>query len=225
MAIPPRDSPHFFSTADGPDFSEELAVINRGTPLVCGVDEAGRGPLAGPVTAAAVVLDPDQIPPGLNDSKKLSEAKRQLLFAAILAHSTVSVAHVCAHTIDQINIREASLLAMKQAVEGLNLDIGHALIDGNAVPHGLPCPASALVKGDGRSLSIAAASIVAKVMRDRLMTRADARYPGYGLAGHKGYPTKAHRDALMHIGPSALHRLSFAPVAAASKAKKSPASR
>ena len=225
MAIPPRDSPHFFSTADGPDFSEELAVINRGTPLVCGVDEAGRGPLAGPVTAAAVVLDPDQIPPGLNDSKKLSEAKRQLLFAAILAHSTVSVAHVCAHTIDQINIREASLLAMKQAVEGLNLDIGHALIDGNAVPNGLPCPASALVKGDGRSLSIAAASIVAKVMRDRLMTRADARYPGYGLAGHKGSPTKAHRDALMHIGPSALHRLSFAPVAAASKAKKSPASR
>lgn len=220
MTIPTRDSPFFSPDKPVPDYTSEQQVIDLGHPLVCGVDEAGRGPLAGPVTAAAVILDREQIPPGLNDSKKLSEGRRQQLFNAILAQSTVSVAHVSARTIDQINIREASLLAMRQAVEGLEISAHHALIDGNALPRGLPCAATALVKGDARSLSIAAASIVAKVMRDRLMVLADIRHPGYGFAGHKGYPTKAHREALVQIGASPLHRLSFAPVAAVIQAKK-----
>ncbi|MEP1209164.1 MAG: ribonuclease HII [Rhizobiaceae bacterium] len=220
MASSNVDSPLLFSIAEGPDFETEAAIARRGVNTICGVDEAGRGPLAGPVTAAAVILNPHAIPDGLNDSKKLNQTKRVALFDEILIQATVSVAHVSAATIDQINIREASLLAMRMAVDGLpvpadTLAAGHALIDGNALPAGLPCPATALVKGDARSLSIAAASIVAKVMRDRLMVRADGLFPGYGLAGHKGYPTKAHREAVMQLGPCPLHRRSFAPVAAA----------
>ena len=215
MAISTVDSPQLFPLHSGPDFETEQAIHNRNVLNVCGVDEAGRGPLAGPVTAASVILDPNDIPAGLNDSKKLNEAKREALFDDILDRVTVSFAHVSAATIDRINIREASLLAMKMAVDGLPVPAGHALIDGNAIPANLPCPASTLVKGDARSLSIAAASIVAKVMRDRLMSRMKKIYPGYGLGGHKGYPTKAHREAIMQLGPSPLHRHSFAPVAAA----------
>jgi ribonuclease HII len=220
MAISSLDSPQLFPLPTGPDFETERAILSRDVSLVCGVDEAGRGPLAGPVTAAAVILNPDAIPDGLNDSKKLNEARREALFDEILAKTTVSFAHVSAATIDRINIREASLLAMKMAVDGLPvpaeaLAAGHALIDGNAIPAKLPCAATALVKGDARSLSIAAASIVAKVMRDRLMVRMEQIYPGYGLGGHKGYPTKAHREAVMQLGPSPLHRRSFAPVRAA----------
>ena len=215
MSSPDVDSPLLFPISEGPDFETETALARRGVTHICGVDEAGRGPLAGPVTAAAVILDGASIPDGLNDSKKLKEKQREELFDEILACATVSVAHVGAATIDNINIREASLLAMRRAVEGLPLTAGHALIDGNAIPNGLPCPASALVKGDARSLSIAAASIIAKVMRDRLMIRADATHPGYGLAGHKGYPTKSHRECVARLGPSPIHRLSFAPVAAA----------
>lgn len=226
MATSTVDSPQLFDLPSGPDFEAEMALHNRGLVHVCGVDEAGRGPLAGPVTAAAVILDPNNIPADLNDSKKLNEAKREALFEVILASSRVSFAHVGAATIDRLNIREASLLAMKMSVDGLPIPASHALIDGNAIPNGLPCPASALVKGDARSLSIAAASIVAKVMRDRLMLRMEALYPGYGLGGHKGYPTKAHRDAVMQLGPCPIHRKSFAPVAAAIQqaANKKPAS-
>lgn len=226
MATSTVDSPQLFDLPSGPDFEAEKAQQNRGRLYVCGVDEAGRGPLAGPVTAAAVILDPNNIPAELNDSKKLNEAKRAALFELILAGSKVSFAHVGATTIDRLNIREASLLAMKMAVDGLPIPADHALIDGNAIPNRLPCPASALVKGDARSMSIAAASIVAKVMRDRLMLRMEALYPGYGLGGHKGYPTKAHRDAVMQLGPCPIHRKSFAPVAAAIEraANKKPAS-
>ena len=219
MNSPDVDSPLLFPISEGPDFETEVALARRGVAHICGVDEAGRGPLAGPVTAAAVILDADSIPKGLNDSKKLKEQQREELFEEILDCATVSFAHVGAATIDRINIREASLLAMRHAVEGLPLSAGHALIDGNAVPNGLACPASALVKGDARSLSIAAASIVAKVMRDRLMVRADRVHPGYGLAGHKGYPTKSHRECVAQLGPSPIHRLSFAPVAAAIELK------
>jgi len=215
MASSDVDSPLLFPLPDGPDYETEAALARRGIGQICGVDEAGRGPLAGPVTAAAVILNATTIPDGLNDSKKLNEKRREALFDEILSKATVSFAHVSATTIDQINIREASLLAMRMAVEGLPVAAGHALIDGNALPAGMPCPATALVKGDARSLSIAAASIIAKVMRDRLMIRADTLHPGYGLAGHKGYPTKAHREAVAQLGPCRLHRFSFAPVAAA----------
>ncbi|NKB51959.1 MAG: ribonuclease HII [Rhizobiaceae bacterium] len=222
MTLSNVDSPLLFPIQDGPDYETESIMAGRGIANICGVDEAGRGPLAGPVTAAAVILNINAMPEGLDDSKKLSHPRREALFAEILAKASVSCAHVSAATIDQINIREASLLAMKMAVDGLPEMAGHALIDGNALPAGLPCPATALVKGDARSLSIAAASIIAKVMRDRLMVRADKLHPGYGLAQHKGYPTKAHRDAVAQLGPSPLHRLTFAPVAAAAASATPP---
>ena len=209
-----------FDVKAAPDFRHEQWLMNKRAALVCGVDEAGRGPLAGPVTAAAVILDPENIPDGLHDSKKLTKKKREGLFLEILNSSVVSFAHVGAPTIDEINIREASLFAMTKSVLGLNAKVTYALIDGNALPKNLPCPAASLVKGDSRSLSIAAASIIAKVVRDQLMVRLDAQYPGYGLAGHKGYPTKAHREAVMELGPSRIHRRSFAPVAAAIDIKK-----
>ena len=219
MSNTPIDSPQLFEfeydSSASPDFRHERWLMDHGTQLVCGVDEAGRGPLAGPVTAAAVILDPNNIPDGLHDSKKLTEKKRESLFLQILDSSIVSFANIGAPTIDQINIREASLLAMAHSVRGLNANVSHALIDGNALPKGLPCPATALVKGDARSLSISAASIVAKVVRDRMMIKLDALYPGFGLAGHKGYPTKDHREAVMTLGPSLIHRRSFGPVAEA----------
>ena len=204
-----------FSQSATPDFAFETQIRNEGYQIVCGVDEAGRGPLAGPVTAAAVILDPDNIPAGLNDSKKLSEARREELFGKILDTSTVSIASVGALTIDRINIRSASLLAMQQAVRSLSISAQFALIDGNALPPKLPCAGKALVKGDTRCLSIAAASIVAKVSRDRLMARAHCHYPAYGLSGHKGYPTAEHRNTVMQFGPCNLHRKTFRPVAAA----------
>lgn len=212
MTASNSDSPLLFPFADGPDFSNEARQMKRGIEFVCGVDEAGRGPLAGPVTSAAIILRSGTIPEGLDDSKKLNQARREQLFECLLKQAIVSVAHVSAPVIDLINIREASLLSMKRAVEGLAIAPGHALIDGNAIPENLPCPASALIRGDGRSLSIAAASIIAKVMRDRLMKRADGIYPGYGLATHKGYPTAAHRKAINRLGPCTLHRRSFAPL-------------
>lgn len=185
-----------------------------GVHTICGVDEVGRGPIAGPVTAAAVVLDPDNVPSGLNDSKKLSLPKREQAFEEIMRSSIVCVTSLSATTIDQMNIRAASLYAMTLCIRGLDMAPNHALIDGNALPQNLPCPATALIKGDSRSLSIAAASIVAKVMRDRMMERADALYPAYGLGGHKGYPTVHHKAALVTNGASPLHRRSFAPVRA-----------
>ena len=224
MSNTPIDSLQFFEfdfdSKAQPDFRHERWLNDHGAKCVCGMDEAGRGPLAGPVTAAAVILDPNNIPEGLHDSKKLSEKKRSALFFEILNSSIVSFANIGAPTIDKINIREASLLAMSNCVHSLNTNVDFALIDGNALPHHLPCPAAALVKGDARSLSIAAASIVAKVVRDQMMIELDKHYQGYGLAGHKGYPTKAHREAVLELGPSAIHRRSFAPVASALNKKK-----
>ena len=220
MTNVPVDSPQLVSRTATPNFEIETRLIKQGYTLVCGVDEAGRGPLAGPVTAAAVMLNPENIPQGLNDSKKLTEAKRNFLFDEILRTSHVSFAQVSAQSIDVLNIREASLLAMKKAIAGLEVQADYALIDGNALPKYLPCEASALVKGDARSVSIAAASIVAKVTRDRLMVRAADIYKLYGFEGHKGYPTKLHRMAVATHGPSPMHRQSFAPVAAALKSKK-----
>lgn len=201
------------ATTTEPDDAHERAL---GAPRlrIAGVDEAGRGPIAGPVVAAAVVLDWRRVPVGLNDSKKLGEARREALFEEILAHHGVAVALASAATIDATNIRAATLDAMRRAVKGLAIAPDHVLVDGLDVPPGLACPGTALTKGDARSVSIAAASIVAKVIRDRLMTRAGTTHPGWSFEIHKGYGTAAHLTALAENGASALHRRSFAPVAA-----------
>ena len=181
--------------------------------LVCGVDEVGRGPLAGAVVAAAVILDPVRPIDGLADSKKLSEKKRERLFPEIQDKALAwSLGRAEVEEIDRINILQASLLAMRRAVESLSIAPHHALIDGNRIPAGLPCSAQAIVGGDGSEPAIAAASIIAKVARDREMIELDARYPGYGLAGHKGYPTRAHIQALHELGVTEIHRRSFGPV-------------
>ena len=195
-----------------PDFSQEQVWWGRGAARVAGVDEAGRGPLAGPVTAVAVVLDQTRVPVGLDDSKKLTARARDRLFDEIMEMAEVSVAHASVDEIDDLNILYASHLAMERAVAGLAVPAHHALIDGNMVPKGLTCPATALVKGDGRSLSIAAASIVAKVTRDRIMVDLAQQFPGYGWEKNAGYPTKAHREALKSLGVTPHHRRSFKPV-------------
>jgi ribonuclease HII len=193
-----------------PDFQHETAALVSGALRVVGVDEVGRGPLAGPVTAAAVRLDPAHIPDGLNDSKLLTAARREVLYTEIMAAAEVSVAHATVEEIDLLNILRASHLAMERAVAGLKAD--HALIDGNLIPRGLTCPATAIVKGDAKCLSIAAASIVAKVTRDRIMVDLAQQYPGYGWEANAGYPTKAHLAALRNLGVSPWHRRSFKPV-------------
>ncbi|MEM6891531.1 MAG: ribonuclease HII [Pseudomonadota bacterium] len=194
-----------------PDFCEESRLIGTGAQRVAGVDEVGRGPLAGPVTAAAVILDPDDIPPGLNDSKKLSVRAREEMFEAIMCAAQVSVAHATVEEIDRLNILQATHLAMTRAVSGLG-PVCHALIDGNLVPSEMECPATAIVKGDGRSASIAAASIVAKVTRDKIMVDLAQQFPGYAWEKNAGYPTKAHRDALSALGVTPHHRRSFKTV-------------
>ncbi len=191
-----------------PDFSNEDALGG----LIAGVDEAGRGPLAGPVTAAAVILDRAAIPPGLNDSKKLSAARRAALFDLILAKAQVAIGWASVAEIDALNIRAASLLAMRRAVEGLPIRPDLALIDGNACPDGLPCRGVPLVKGDAKSLSVAAASIIAKVARDRVMAELAEAHPGYGWEVNQGYPTAAHLAALQDMGVTPHHRRSFRPV-------------
>lgn len=181
--------------------------------LVCGVDEVGRGPLAGAVVAAAVILDPARPIDGLADSKKLSEKRREQLYVTIRENALAwALGRAEVEEIDRINILQASLLAMRRAVEGLPLAPRHALIDGNKVPDALPCSARAIIGGDDSEPAIAAASILAKVTRDREMVELDAKYPGYGLAQHKGYPTKAHIEALGALGVTVIHRRSFAPV-------------
>ena len=197
-----------------PDFSLEEQLMQAGHAPVCGIDEAGRGPLAGPVVAACVILRPERIPQGLADSKKLSSARRARLAGEILAHAHVGVAQASAEEIDRLNIHHATLLAMRRAFEALarQVEPAFALVDGKFTPD-LPCPARAEVKGDGRALSIAAASIVAKVERDRIMAELEEAYPGYGFAAHKGYPTKAHIEALQRLGPCPEHRRSYRPVA------------
>ena len=196
----------------GPDFSEEVRLIQRGARLIAGVDEVGRGPLAGPVTAAAVVLDPTRIPEGLNDSKVLTAKVRDRLFDRILAVADVSVAHATVEEIDRLNILYASHLAMCRAVAGLRTAPCMALIDGNMIPRDLTCNAVALIGGDGRSVSVAAASIVAKVVRDRIMVDLAQQHPGYGWEKNAGYPTKTHREALLALGVTPHHRRSFKTV-------------
>lgn len=184
--------------------------------LTAGIDEAGRGPLAGPVVAAAVIL-----PEGfsalsaLDDSKKLTAKRREVLAAVIRAEAMVSIALAEPAEIDRLNILHATLAAMGRAAAGLARAPQLILIDGNQVPPGLSCPARALVGGDASEPAIAAASIIAKTVRDALMAQAEARFPGYGFAGHKGYPSPVHRAALEALGPCPLHRLSYTPVRAA----------
>lgn len=199
----------------GPDFTRESAAHLRGTVHVAGVDEAGRGPLAGPVVTAAVILDPARIPEGLDDSKQLTAEVRAALFELILASATVCVVAAPPSVIATRNIRGATLWAMRQAVLGLAVAPQLVLVDGRDVPPGLPCPADALIGGDGRSLSIAAASIVAKVTRDRMCALMHCDAPLFGFAGHKGYSTAVHLAALEAHGPCRHHREAFAPVALA----------
>ena len=196
----------------GPDFSFEAAAIAHGARLVAGVDEVGRGPLCGPVTAAAVILNPDAIPEGLNDSKKLTARRRNELFDWLTRNCDWSVAHVDVEEIDRLNIYHASHLAMCRAVAGLKQRPDHVLVDGNKLPRDLGLPAEAIVKGDARSVTIAAASILAKVLRDRIMESLAQQYPGYGWEVNAGYPTPAHKKALLELGATPHHRRSFKPV-------------
>lgn len=180
--------------------------------MIAGVDEVGRGPLAGPVVAAAVILDPERPIDGLADSKKLTEKRRERLAGLIREQALCwALGRAEVEEIDRLNILHASLLAMRRAVESLALAPGHVLVDGNRCPE-LSCSVEAVVGGDATVASISAASILAKVTRDREMVELDARYPGYGLAGHKGYPTKAHLQALQTLGVTPIHRTSFGPV-------------
>lgn len=190
-------------------FEFENIVYNKGYKFVCGVDEAGRGPLAGPVCAAAVILPQNMIIEGVNDSKKLSEKKRDALYDVIKETAlSYSIAFATVEEIEEINILNATMLAMKRAVEGLNIPADFAYIDGNKTPQ-LQIPCEYIIKGDARSMSVAAASILAKVTRDRLMLEYANAYPEYKFEKHKGYGTKVHMDAIREYGPCPIHRLSF----------------
>jgi len=195
-----------------PDFSLEEAAFARGLSRVAGVDEVGRGPLAGPVTAAAVVLDPNNIPAGLNDSKKLTTKRREALTEEILKVADVCIAHCTVEEIDAHNILRASHIAMERAVAGLSSVPDHLLIDGNLIPSRLQNSSEAIVKGDARSLSISAASIVAKTARDTIMMDLAQQFPGYGWETNAGYPSQKHREALVELGVTPHHRRSFKPV-------------
>ena len=191
------------------DYQLETTLYDRGYTAVCGVDEAGRGPLCGPVVAAACILPCGLVLEGLNDSKKLSEKKRDLLFEQIKENAiSYSIASASVEEIDQLNILEATLLAMRRAIAGLDTPADFALIDGN-VDRDFPIDAKAVVSGDATSPSIAAASILAKVTRDRMCIELDAAYPQYGIAKHKGYGTKVHMQALREYGPAPIHRKQF----------------
>lgn len=195
-----------------PDYNFETSLQTRGYSHVAGVDEVGRGPLAGPVTAAAVILHPDHIPEGLNDSKKLSAKRREIMAKEIIAHSDWAVAHASVQEIDELNILKAAHLAMERAIYALRKRPDYLLIDGNIIPRGLQLPSSAIVKGDTKSLSISAASVIAKVERDRIMVDLGQQFPGYGWEKNAGYPTKQHREALHELGVTPHHRCSFKPV-------------
>ncbi|MHB2166959.1 ribonuclease HII [Alsobacter sp. R-9] len=214
MARIARSAASSITVRSGPDFAREAALIRSGHVPVAGIDEVGRGPLAGPVVAAAVILDPDRLPTGLDDSKALTAERREQLFDVIMATSDVAVASVPASRIDAINIRAATLEAMRRAVAGLRRPPLFLLVDGRDVP-ACPVPGEAVVGGDARVASIAAASIVAKVTRDRLMARLGRHYPDYGFERHAGYATAAHRAAIRAVGPCPYHRLSFGPLFAA----------
>ena len=192
-----------------PGYDYEEKHYAEGFSAVCGCDEAGRGPLCGPVVAAAVILPRGEIIDGLNDSKKLTEKKREALFDIIKERALAyAIAEASPEEIDEINILNASLLAMRRAVDALSVKADFALIDGNC-SRGFEIPTQTVVKGDARSYSIAAASVLAKVTRDRQCLEMDAKYPEYGFAGHKGYPTKAHMAKVIELGPCPEHRRSF----------------
>ena len=195
-----------------PNYNLETRVLQDCVGPVAGIDEAGRGPLAGPVVAAAVILDRHAIPDGLNDSKKLSAGKRETLFEIICRTAHVSVASASQTRVDQINIRQATFYAMRMALAGLSERPRFVLIDGRDVPPGLVCPGEAVIKGDAHSVSIAAASIIAKVTRDHMMSSAGLAYPGYGFEKHMGYGTRLHMQALLRLGACPLHRKTFRPV-------------
>lgn len=224
LTIPPRckgSSPmaRLLSNNSGkamPDLTHEIEHGRNNRIIICGVDEVGRGPLAGPVVAAAAIIPAHGLPPEIehqiNDSKKLTAKKREALYPHLIEHCTYSVAEATVMEIDKINILHASLLAMNRAVRQLSTSPDHALIDGNKLPKDLPCPATTIIKGDSISLSIAAASIIAKVTRDRIMTALAAVHDDYGWERNAGYGTAAHMKALDAVGPTMWHRASFAPV-------------
>lgn len=195
-----------------PDFEFERAAHAHGFTRVAGVDEVGRGPLAGPVTAAAVVLDPERIPEGLNDSKKLTKRARERLYNEIMLVADVSIAHASVEEIEELNILRASHLAMTRALDGLKHGADYALIDGNMVPRGLTLPSETIIKGDARSQSISAASIMAKICRDCVMLSLAQQHPGYGWETNMGYGSKRHMEALRNLGVTPHHRRLFKPV-------------
>lgn len=193
-----------------PDYEYETKAKESGYKFVCGVDEAGRGPLAGPVCAAAVILPENCDIPGLNDSKKLSEKKREQLFPIIKEKAiSFSVAFAEVEEIEEYNILNATFLAMNRAISSLDKKAEFALIDGNRIPKECPVPCLTVVKGDSLSMSIAAASVLAKVTRDRLMLQLDEEYPQYNFKKHKGYGTAEHMELIRKFGPCACHRMSF----------------
>lgn len=196
----------------GPDDSFERAARRSGHQRIAGIDEVGRGPFAGPVVASAVVLDAGNVPQGLRDSKKLSQARRENLFDQISAHSEVGIGIVDVAEIDALNILQATYLAMRRAVAALDIRPDYALVDGNRLPPDLGCAAECLVKGDDRSVSIAAASIIAKVTRDRIMATLAKEFPGYGWERNVGYGSLEHREALLALGVTPHHRVSFKPI-------------
>ena len=195
-----------------PTFEYETKARKAGFLAICGVDEVGRGPLAGPVTAAAVILDPDHIPDGLNDSKKLTAKRRDALFDVLMAQADVSIGEASVQEIDTHNILRASHIAMVRAIGGLKTKADYALIDGNQTPRWLEVESETLIKGDSLSQSIAAASIVAKVWRDRQMVALSQQYPHYGWDTNAGYGTKVHKAGLECHGVTPHHRRSFAPI-------------
>ena len=191
------------------DYTKERELYPRYGTAVCGIDEAGRGPLCGPVCAAAVILPEGAELPGINDSKKLSEKKREELYPLILERAVaVGIGSASAEEIDRINILQATFLAMRRAVENLSVPASYALVDGNRLPE-LSVPAEYVIHGDAASASIAAASILAKVSRDRFMYEMDKKYPEYDFAKHKGYGTKLHYEKLREYGPCEIHRMTF----------------
>ena len=193
-----------------PDYEYEKAAVSSGFNIICGVDEAGRGPLAGPVCAAAVILPADTVIEGLDDSKKLSEKKRERLYDEITEKAVAySVAYGPLEEIESLNILEATFLAMNRAIDGLSVKPDFALIDGNRLPKNIKIPCETVIKGDSKSMSVAAASVLAKVTRDRLMLHFDAKYPQYDFKKHKGYGTKEHTELIKKYGPCEIHRLSF----------------
>jgi ribonuclease HII len=209
LASPERSSDH---QTMGPDFEMEKAAYRNGRLRVAGVDEVGRGPLAGPVTAAAVVLNPEAIPEGLNDSKQLSKKRREALADTLVTCADISVGHASVEEIEALNILRASHLAMLRAVAGLQNPPDHVLVDGSMVPHGINLSVEPVIKGDTRCLSISAASIVAKIARDRIMVDLAQQHPGYGWETNMGYGSKSHMTALQNLGVTPHHRRTFKPV-------------